>query len=433
MTANLYPKRGTWQYCLIYYAKREGDNSPDTEKPVKGIRRQKWVDTKLSNRGNKKKAEAMETDIVNDWGLRLEPWNYLSQSNKGYEETVENSKASTAKSGNTGKSTDAVYFADVLIEWLKVKKASLQVSSYINYEQTVLGRIEPFFREEQAIVSELTDDDISEFYSLAHNDGEGVSAATIAHYHTYIRQALDYAVQKGHIKHNPAYFVKKPRKETFISDVYSEGEVDSLFTAFSDDPLFVVVVIAIYCGLRKSEIIGLEWNAVNFVNKSITIRQVAYKHKEKGKPVEQKIKKEMKSRASYRTMPLPPEVEDVLLWHKERQKRNKRRLKKGYNSLYENFICVNELGDWIKLDYVCEHFKLKLQKNGLKEIRFHDLRHSCASILFNNGAQQRDIQDYLGHADIQTTNRYTHTSYTNKISTAQTASKVLPNPLSKPA
>ena len=85
-----------------------------------------------------------------------------------------------------------------------------------------------------------------------------------------------------------------------------------------------------------------------------------------------------------------------------------------------------EMGDLIKPDYVSENFKLPLQKHGLRHIRFHDLRHSCASLLLANGVSMKSIQEWLGHSDFGTTaNIYAHLDYSQKLSSASTMSDII--------
>ena len=104
---------------------------------------------------------------------------------------------------------------------------------------------------------------------------------------------------------------------------------------------------------------------------------------------------------------------------KEEQKENRRLCGRCYIKDYLDYICVNEIGDLIKPHYVTESFKKLLNANGLREIRFHDLRHSCASLMLANGVPMKQIQDWLGHSDFSTTaNIYAHLDYTSKISSA---------------
>ena len=116
-----------------------------------------------------------------------------------------------------------------------------------------------------------------------------------------------------------------------------------------------------------------------------------------------------KTKSSYRTLTLIPQVEEVPLAEKEKQEEMQRVMRRGYCKKYTDYICVDAIGELIKPNYVTDHFKVVLKEKGLKAVRFHDLRHSCASLLLANGVPMKMIQDWLGHSDMGTTaNIYSH-------------------------
>lgn len=92
---------------------------------------------------------------------------------------------------------------------------------------------------------------------------------------------------------------------------------------------------------------------------------------------------------------------------------------RSYHKQFAGYVCINEMGDLIKPHYVTEQFPKLLDANGLRRIRFHDLRHSCASRMLANGVPMKQIQDWLGHSDFSTTaNIYAHLDYSTKLSSA---------------
>lgn len=126
-----------------------------------------------------------------------------------------------------------------------------------------------------------------------------------------------------------------------------------------------------------------------------------------------------KTKSSMRTLPLVPFVRERLLAFREEQKENRRLCGKCYNTKYLEYICVNEIGDLIKPSYVTEQFPKLLDKYEMRRIRYHDLLHSCASLLLKNGVQMKEIQDWLGHSDFSTTaNTYAHLDYASKLTSA---------------
>lgn len=126
-----------------------------------------------------------------------------------------------------------------------------------------------------------------------------------------------------------------------------------------------------------------------------------------------------KTKSSMRTLPLVPFVREQLLALREEQKENRRLCGRSYNKEYLDYVCVNEIGDLIKPHYVTESFPKLLKANGFRPIRFHDLRHSCASLLLANGVSMKQIQEWLGHSDFSTTaNIYAHLDYSSKLTSA---------------
>ena len=121
-----------------------------------------------------------------------------------------------------------------------------------------------------------------------------------------------------------------------------------------------------------------------------------------------------------RTLPLVPAFKEKLLGAKEHQEMNRKLCGRSYSKDYLDYICVNELGVRLRPGYLTTAFPKLLEDNGLRRIRFHDLRHSCASLLLANNVPMKQIQDWLGHSDFSTTaNIYAHLDYNSKLSSAQ--------------
>ena len=109
-----------------------------------------------------------------------------------------------------------------------------------------------------------------------------------------------------------------------------------------------------------------------------------------------------------------------LIKEKEKQEEMQRVLRKTYNRSYLEYVCVNPLGNIIKPQYVTEHFKVLLRKHGMDQIRFHDLRHSCATLMLSNHEEMKEIQAWLGHSTITiTADTYTHLDMSGKVTSAE--------------
>ena len=133
-----------------------------------------------------------------------------------------------------------------------------------------------------------------------------------------------------------------------------------------------------------------------------------------------------KNLSSFRTLPLIPEVEQALLAAKEQQKAQKKLCGRSYCKDYQEYICVDEMGQIVSPDYVTRVFPAVLMANNRKKIRFHDLRHSCASLLLKNNVSMKEVQIWLGHSNFSTTaNIYAHLDTESKRNAANTISSVM--------
>ena len=213
--------------------------------------------------------------------------------------------------------------------------------------------------------------------------------------------------------------------EKFEAMFYNEQELGLLFNAFRGDRMEIVVLIAAYYGLRRSEIIGLRWDAIDFDKKTITIREKAYTVREDGKGVT-KFHNQLKTRASYRTLPLIPYIGELLKEKKERNEYLSKLMKHEYCHDYDDYICTDNFGNLITPVYVTDHFASMIRKHRLKKLRFHDLRHSCASLLLANGVPMKAIQEWLGHSTFQVTaDFYSHLEFNSKLSSADAIAQAL--------
>jgi len=254
--------------------------------------------------------------------------------------------------------------------------------------------------------------------------GQGLKGNTVVHYHANIRTALEYAYQMGYIQNNPADKVKRPKIELFIGSFYNEQEMSVLFKKAKDDLLKVPIMLAAFYGLRRSEVLGVKWSAIDFDNNTITIKHTVNEIREDGK-LKIITKDRTKNKASYRTLPL---VEEIVLDLKEwkiQQESNKKLFGKSYNTKYKDYVCVDKMGSIIKPGYVTQHFSILLENKGLRHIRFHDLRHSCASLLLARGVSMKEIQEWLGHSNYSTTaNIYAHLDTNSKQNSANALTNI---------
>ena len=170
-----------------------------------------------------------------------------------------------------------------------------------------------------------------------------------------------------------------------------------------------------FYGLRRSELLGLKWDSINFDANTITVRHTVVK-------VTDVVKKDKtKNQTSHRAFPLVPEIKELLLSVKSAEEQNREAFGGEYKD--NDYVFKWEDGRPYSPDYVSHKFNQLLKQYGLPHIRFHELRHSCASILLEQGFSLRDIQEWLGHADIRMTSRYSHLDMSRKKGIADSMSK----------
>ena len=352
-----------------------------------GKRHEKWVATGLPVKGNKKRAEEFLMNLRRDF-VPPEP------------QTPE----------------EDMTFAEFCSVFLDLVKGTIATPTYSSYKDMLRRDIIPYFKKRGTLLKNLGAKDIQLFYA---SEMKRVSATTVIHYHALIHKALKYAVKIDLIDVDPADNVERSKREHFEAEFYDAEEVNSLLSAVKGTKLEIPVMFGAFYGLRRSEVIGLKWSAIDFEQNALTIKHTVTSCNLDGKHI--LVESDTtKTKSSMRTLPLVKPVRERLLALKQEQKENRRLCGRSYNKEYSEYICVNEVGDLIKPNYVTEFFPKLLEANGLRRIRFHDLRHTCASLLLANGVPMKQIQEWLGHSDFSTTaNIYAHLEYTSKLNSAE--------------
>lgn len=347
---------------------------------IDGKRKPKWIPTGLPVRGNKRNAEAELERLRHEYDEKL----------------AEEQPASK---------TD-VQFTDYLQSWLKMIKPTIATATYHSYSNMINARIDPYFRSLGVKLGEVTPQQIQDLYQLILDDE--CTTNTVIYYHAVLRRALQNAVKKDLTLQNPADKVDKPKKNIFHASFYSSEEMMTLFDIVSGDPLETCIKIAAYYGFRRSEVLGLKWDAIDFKNKTISVKHKVIEIEVNGKfvPYGEDV---LKTKSSFRTLPLIPSIEKMLLAEKERHEMFHCLFKKAYCTDYLDYICLDQMGKLLRPNFVTDHFSWIINKYGLRKIRFHDLRHTCASLLLANGVPMKKIQIWLGHSTFSTTaDTYAH-------------------------
>ena len=365
-------------------------------KDANGKRKTKWEATGLSVKRNKKKAEALLLERRRNFMVSTAPAEI--------------------------RLDDDILFSDFMLKWLEVTKSTVQITTYASYQGMVERVIVPYFRKRNIKLVDLKATDLQDFYN---KQLERVKANSVIHYHANIHKALKYAVKIDLIPTNPADKVERPKKNEFKGSYYSADEIHALTEVAEGTKLEIPVLLASFYGLRRSEVLGLKWSSIDFERKSITINHKVTEQLVNGKyvPVVSDV---MKNKTSCRTLPLIPAVEEELLKQKEKQQLYRKLFKKSYSTEYLDFVCTDQEGKLIRPNFVTEHFDWLLTKYGLKHIRFHDLRHSCASLMVMNGVSMKQVQEWLGHSTFSTTaDIYAHLDYKSKQGSAGVIANLL--------
>jgi len=370
MTGSLQSKKGRSNYyaVLSYY----DDN---------GKRKQKWVDTKIPTKGNnKRKADAKLTEILAEY------------STKGIDLNRD------------------IEFLDFMEQWLETMKISVASSTHHYYVVLFKKHIRPFFEGRRLKLSELTPMHIQQYVNAKV---AVMSPNTVKKHLVNMSKCLNSAVNQNIIPFNPVSRIEKPKAIKFTgAKFYNENQIEQLLEHSKGDPLEIVILLAVYYGLRRSEVLGLKWNAIDFVSKTIAIEHTVVKT---GSVIHKRDR--TKNDASNATFPLPDKIALALKQWQTHQQELKALQPNDFPEI--EYVCTYADGRPLSPDFVTQHFVRLLDKKGLPRIRFHDLRHSSASYLKFLGFDLKDIQVWLRHKDIQTTlNLYTHLDMEAKMNIA---------------
>lgn len=209
-----------------------------------------------------------------------------------------------------------------------------------------------------------------------------------------------------------------PKSERYNYDFFNLSEINELLNAIKDERLYPLYLITISFGLRRSEVLGIKWDSIDLENKTLEIKHTrvdSYKVIEKDST---------KNQSSHRSYPINNEIVNIFVKLKNDERNNKKLFGKEY--IKSDYVFKMENGKPYSPNYITKQHNKLLKKYGFRHIRFHDLRHSCASLLNAQGFTLKDIQEWLGHSDIQTTaNTYAHLDIKRKETISNTLTEII--------
>ena len=298
-----------------------------------GKRKTKWIATHLPVSGNRKRAEEL-----------------LFQIRHQYADSGEDS---------------GLLFADYMLQWLGTMRAKVSPTTYTGYQNLVKNSICPYFRERHITLTGLRPSDLQGYYDYLL--ASGVSGNTALHHHANIHKALKDAVRLDLVDRNVADIVERPKKVPYIPRYYSLEEANELLDKLRGHWLWLPVMLCLFYGLRRSEVLGIQWRSIDFSVGTIQIQHTRVYQEVGGRQVSVG-RDTMKQKASCRTLPMPEEIAAVL--------QEERRNHYGKEAPPpENYLCLNPAGEPIASNYLSQSFKQFLREHSLREIRLHDLRH----------------------------------------------------------
>jgi len=376
MTGSLQVKKDTYYMVINLYG-------------TDGKRKPKWVSTGLPAKGNKKRAEKMLRETLTE-----------------YEQ-----QDAISRPGSD------VLFGDWVRHWLyDVAKARVDIVTFEGYEMTAKAQVFPDFEESAILLSDVSTQILQKFIDCKRANGRkdgtgGLSYNSVRLMRNVLNQSMKLAVNDGLIERNPCEGLVLPKRERREVTFFNEEQICRLLEALKDEPLCPIIHFDAMYGLRRSELLGLQWDCVDFDARQFTVRRTIVQNK----TITEKEK--TKNASSRRTLPLTPEILAMLKRIRKQEAENRRLFGSAYVENQLIFKWPN--GEPYQPQYITVKFPKLLKQYGFPHIRFHDLRHSCASMLIANGFNLKDIQDWLGHANISmTADIYGHLDMTRKRSMA---------------
>jgi integrase len=288
---------------------------------------------------------------------------------------------------------------EFLNRWLKdCVRGTVRPSTF--YRDSCLVRVHMKPALGHVKLKKLTALDVQGFYRDRLDTG--LSASTVNKIHTVLHKALAQAVRWSLIPRNVTEVVKAPTPTPKEMRPLSAQEARKLLEAAKDDRLETLYVLAVTTGMRQGELLGLKWSDVDLENASVSIRRTLTRDGGRVAIGEPKTKK------SRRTIRLTPQAVEALRRHLTRQMEDIERLGDLYRD--HGFVFTTDAGGLINPSNLRQRSLAPLlKKAGLPHIRFHDLRHTCATLLLLKGVHPKFVQELLGHATIAITlDTYSH-------------------------
>jgi integrase len=286
-----------------------------------------------------------------------------------------------------------------VVDWLEnTHRRKVRPRTYERYREAVYLHIVPALGHIQ--LQKLTAQHVRAFYTKKAD--AGLSASTITCYHSVLHLALDTAVKWGILPKNVCDLVSPPRRERFEIQPLSPGQAEILVAAVRGHRREALFILTLLTGLRRGEVLGLKWQDIDLVDGVLQVRRILSRvpTKTPGR-THVYVEAEPKTKQSRRSIAIAPFAIAALTAHRAKQLEAKTKAGRAWQE--HDYVFCTALGTHLSPTQVVKEFKKVLNQAGLPDIRFHDLRHSSASLLLSLGVHPKIVQEILGHTQISMT------------------------------
>ena len=291
-----------------------------------------------------------------------------------------------------------IIVAELLDDWLAIARHQLAPTTLTEYERIATARLRPHVGHHR--LTELRPAHIAKMLEALRQPGanrrgtegdKGLSETTLQHTLGVLRTALAWAVRQRLISHNPADDVDRPQREHKEMRTWSAGELAGFLERAAVDRLHPLFRLAAFTGMRRSELLGLRWPDVDLEAATVSVRRtrtrVSYEMSEAART---------KTRAGTRVIDIDPTTVAVLRRWANAQKAERLAWGPGYTD--SGYVFTAEDGRPVHADHVAQRFSRLVKAAGVPVIRFHDVRHTHASLLLARGTPVLDVSRRIGHA-----------------------------------
>ena len=281
--------------------------------------------------------------------------------------------------------------------WQNEYLANVKPSTVSSYEATIRNHLQPGLGAIR--LDSLTTHDIQEFYNSLHSPSENrnaLSSKTIKNIHGILHHALEQAMLNNYIRSNPSNACVIPKAIKKKVKPMNEHQIADFLKAIKGHKYENMFLIALFTGMRQGEVCGLQWECVDFDNGTILIDKQLQSLRGKVRGDKEKYALVPTKNGKERTITAAPFVMDLLWKTKQAQDANRKDF--GSDFLENDLVFTDEIGNRVTPQALYRAFKLVVTELNMKDVRFHDLRHSYAVVSLKSGDDVKTVQENLGHA-----------------------------------